>query len=66
VFPNPTKRYQAILDTVIGGGELSVQDRLYKADYEGRMGPEEKAKWRVYISFNSPASGAKEQAHGTE
>jgi putative transposase len=60
VFSHPTKRYQAILDTVIGGGELSPQDRLYKVEYENRMGPNEKTKWQVYINFNSPTPGAKE------
>jgi putative transposase len=42
VFSHPTKRYQAILDTIIGGGELFPQDRLYKAEYESGMIPEEK------------------------
>jgi hypothetical protein len=60
VFSHPTKRYQAILDTIIGGGELSPQDRLYKAEYESNMKPNEKIKWQVYINFNSPAPGAKE------
>jgi putative transposase len=60
IYPTPAKRYQAILDAVLRGDDLSPQDRLYKANYENRMGPEEKIKWQIYVKFNSPAPGAKE------
>jgi putative transposase len=60
VYATPMKRYGAVIDTILRGGDPSDEDKAYKADYESRMGPEEKAKWQVYINFNSPAPGAKE------
>jgi putative transposase len=52
VYPTKMKRYEAILDVILRGGELSPQDRLFKVDYENRMGEEEKNHWDVYIKFN--------------
>jgi putative transposase len=52
VYPTPMKRYQAILDIILRGENLSSGDRLFKAEYESRMGPEEKTKWNIYINFN--------------
>jgi putative transposase len=54
VYATPVKRYQAILDMALRGEELSGEDKLYKAEYEGRMGPDEKTKWQIYADFNSP------------
>jgi putative transposase len=54
VYATPAKRYAAILDMIIRGEEPSDEDKLYKAGYESRMGPEEKTKWKIYIDFNSP------------
>jgi putative transposase len=59
VYATPTKRYQAILDTIIRGEEPSLQDKLYKASYESRMGDEEKMKWQIYFDFNSPDNRGK-------
>jgi len=52
VYPTPLKRYQAILDIILRGEDLSPGDRLFKAEYESRMGPEEKTRWNVYINLN--------------
>jgi hypothetical protein len=54
------KRYEAILDAVMQGGALSGDDRLFKADYETRMGEAEKKRWEFYINFNRGAN------HGSE
>jgi putative transposase len=51
VYSTPMKRYQAVLDIILSGGELSSHDRLFKADYESRMGEIEKTRWQVYIDF---------------
>ncbi|MCL1812255.1 MAG: hypothetical protein FWG29_01895 [Treponema sp.] len=52
VFSTTHKRYQAILDIILRGENLSHSDRLFKADYESRMGPEEETRWKVYINLN--------------
>jgi putative transposase len=59
VYATPAKRYAAILDMLIRGGEPSHEDKLYKAAYEKRMRPEEKIQWQIYINFNSPESRGK-------
>jgi hypothetical protein len=56
VYSTPHKRYQAILDVILRGEELSPADRLFKADYESRMGEEEKTRWDVYIQLNQGVS----------
>jgi hypothetical protein len=52
VYATPMKRYQAILDALIRGEDLSPADRLYRADYENKMGDIEKNRWKIYIDFN--------------
>jgi putative transposase len=59
VYATPVKRYQAILDMILRGEELSPEDKLYKAEYENRMGPEEKTQWQIYFNFNNPHRGNK-------
>ncbi|MDR2663669.1 MAG: Mu transposase C-terminal domain-containing protein [Treponema sp.] len=54
VYATPLKRYQAILDIILSGGDLSPPDRLFKAEYEHRMGEEEKTRWDVYRNLNGP------------
>jgi putative transposase len=56
VYSTPHKRYQAILDVILRGEELAPADRLFKADYESRMGDEEKTRWDVYIQLNQGVS----------
>ena len=51
VYSTPMKRYEAILNTILSGDEISAQDRLYKADYESRMGENEKTRWQIYIDL---------------
>jgi hypothetical protein len=55
VYSTPYKRYQAVLDIMIRGGELSAAGRLFKAGYESRMGKEEKIRRDVYIHHNEGA-----------
>jgi putative transposase len=52
VYAAPRKRYQAILDTILKGENLSKEDMVFKVDYESRMGPIEKTRWDVYLKFN--------------
>lgn len=52
VYSAAHKRYQAILDIILRGEKLSSGDRLFKADYESRMGPDEETRWNVYINLN--------------
>jgi putative transposase len=54
VYATPLKRYQAILDVILSGGDLPPPDRLFKAEYEHRMGEEEKTRWDVYRNLNGP------------
>jgi hypothetical protein len=56
VYTTPHKRYQAILDIILRGEDLSAADRLFKADYESRMGEEEKTRWDVYVNLNQGVS----------
>ena len=60
VYATSMKRYGAIIDMILRGGEPPDEDKAFKAEYEARMGPQEKIQWQVYINFNSPAQGAKE------
>ena len=56
VYATTTKRYQAILDVILRGEELSTADRLFKAGYESRMGEKEKTSWDVYVKFKQGVS----------
>ncbi|MDR0709463.1 MAG: Mu transposase C-terminal domain-containing protein [Spirochaetaceae bacterium] len=56
VYTTPHKRYQAILDIMLRGENLSAADRLFKADYESRMGEDEKTRWDVYVNLNQGVS----------
>ncbi|MDR2186370.1 MAG: Mu transposase C-terminal domain-containing protein [Treponema sp.] len=52
VYSTPLKRYQAMLDCILRGEDLSPRDRLFKAGYESRMGEAEKVRWDVYVNLN--------------
>jgi putative transposase len=52
VYSATHKRYQAILDIILRGENLTPGDRLFKAEYESRMEKKEKTRWDVYINLN--------------
>jgi putative transposase len=52
VYSAAHKRYQAVLDLILRGENLTPGDRLFKAEYESSMGPDEETRWNVYINLN--------------